>query len=173
MQYQTERRIDMIALQIDDIRQFMLHLFSKETFDAFWLYEAGVKMGVSYVIDGLLNQDFYDTEERENLDGRTYALWKEQKQIVFAMIRGHKTPENMKIVLMLSKENTEKMILQNNLPIHLEDVRGLFLNIHFRDGILNCTTGVSLKTFTLEKSLDYVWDEMVRKYFKYQQIGAQ
>ena len=65
------------------------------------------------------------------------------------------------------------MILQNNLPIHLEDVRGLFLNIHFRDGILNCTTGVSLKTFTLEKSLDYVWDEMVRKYFKYQQIGAQ
>lgn len=163
----------MIALQIDDVKRFMLQLFSKETFDSFWLYKATIKMGVSYVVDGFLNLDFYDTNEKEDLKGRTYALWKEQKQIVFTMIRGHKTPENMQIILMLSKENTEKVILQNNLPIDPEDIRGLFFNIYFKSGQLNCTTGISLKNFTLEKHLDIVWDEMIQKYLKQQQIGVQ
>ncbi|MDO4942164.1 MAG: DUF5721 family protein [Lachnospiraceae bacterium] len=163
----------MIALQIDDVKHFMLHLFSKETFDAFWLYEAKIKMGVSYVIDGSLNLEFYDSDEQEAMEGRDYALWKEQKQMVFSMIRGHKTPENMQIILMMSKSNTEKMILQNNLPIRAEDVRGLFLNIHFKEGGLSCTTGVSLKTFTLEKGLDHLWEDMIQKYFKQKQIGAQ
>lgn len=163
----------MIALQIDDIKQFMLHLFSKDTFDAFWLYEAKVKMAASYVVDGALNMDFYDQDEKEVLEGRTYALWKEQKNLIFSMIRGHKTPESMQIVLMLSPSNTEKMILQGNLPIHPEDVRGLFLNIYFKQGVLQCTTGVSLKTFTLEKGLDHMWEDMVRKYFKQKSIEAQ
>ena len=43
----------MLALQIEDVKQFMLQLFSKDTFDAFWLYEAKIKMSVSYVVDGM------------------------------------------------------------------------------------------------------------------------
>ncbi|MEE1312192.1 MAG: DUF5721 family protein [Lachnospiraceae bacterium] len=160
----------MLALQIEDVKQFMIHLFSKETFDGFWLYEAKIKMAASYVVDGSLNMDFYDQAEKELLDGRTYALWKEQKNVVFSMIRGHKTPETMQIVLMLSASNVEKMILQNNLPFHLSDVRGLFLNIHYRQGNLSCTTGVSLKTFTLEKGLEQVWDEMLQAYLNQKKI---
>lgn len=162
----------MIALQIEDVKQFMLHLFSKETFDAFWLYESKIKMSVAYMIDGELNIDFLDQEEKEILEGRTYALWKEQKQIAFSMIRGHRTPEMMQIILMLSPANTEKMILQNNLPIKPSDVRGLFLNIYFKQGKLSCTTGVSLKTFHLEKSLEHLWEDMIQKYFKQKGIGA-
>ncbi|MDO4169289.1 MAG: DUF5721 family protein [Lachnospiraceae bacterium] len=162
----------MVALQIEDVKQFMLHLFSKATFDAFWLYEVKVKMATAYVIDGKLNMEFFDQDEKEILEGRTYALWKEQKQIVFSMIRGHKTPETMQLVFMLSPSNTEKMILQNNLPINPSDVRGLFFNIYFKQGKLSCTTGVSLKTFTLEKGLDYLWEDMVQKYLKQKGIEA-
>ena len=90
--------------------------------------------------------------------------------MLFSMIRGHKTPENMQIILMLSPTNTEKMILQNNLPIHPSDIRGLFLNIYYKQGQLSCTTGVSLKTFTLEKGLERLWEDMVEKYFGQKQI---
>lgn len=161
----------MIALQIDDVKQFMLHLFSKETFDSFLLYEAKVKMAASYVVDGKLNMDFYDQEEKEALGNREYALWKEQKNVIFSMIRGHRTPEHMQIVLMLSKSNVEKMIMQNHFPITPEEVRGLFFNIHYKQGTLSCTTGTSLRTFTLEKGLENLWDEMVQKYLKQKQIG--
>lgn len=160
----------MLALQIEDVKQFMLQLFSKDTFDVFWLYEAKIKMSVSYVVDGKLNLDFYDQSEKELLGGRTYALWKEQKNMLFSMIRGHKTPENMQIILMLSPTNTEKMILQNHLPIHPSDIRGLFLNIYYKQGQLSCTTGVSLKTFTPEKGLERLWEDMIEKYFGQKQI---
>jgi hypothetical protein len=161
----------LIALEIDDVKQFMLHLFLKDTFDAFWLYEAKIKMGASYVIDGSLDLNFYDSDEQEALEGRTYALWGEQRQIAFSMIRGKKTPDMMHVVLMLSKSNTEKMILQNNLPIQPDDVRGLFLNIQYKQGKLTCTTGISLKTFTMEKGLEHVWEDMVQKYFKQKVLG--
>jgi hypothetical protein len=160
----------MLALEIEDVKQFMMQLFSKDTFDAFWLYEAKIKMAASYVVDGSLNMDFYDQEEKEMLAGRSYALWKEQKNIIFSMIRGHKTPENMQIVLMHSPSNTEKMILANNLPISPSEVRGLFLNIYYKQGKLSCTTGVSLKSFTLEKGLERLWEDMIQKYFHQKQI---
>jgi hypothetical protein len=50
-------------------------------------------------------------------------------------------------------------------------VRGLFLNIQYKQGKLTCTTGISLKTFTMEKGLEHVWEDMVQKYFKQKVLG--
>ena len=38
---------------------------------------------------------------------------------------------------------------------------------------LLCTTGTSLKIFTLDKQLDRVWDEMVRKFFRKNQVAFE
>ena len=156
----------MLALQIEDIKQFMLQLFSENSFDGFLLYEARVKMAVSYLIDGSLNREFFDDDEKELLENRAYARWDEQKQMVFSMIRGKKTPEDMKIILMQSPKNVDAMISRNNIAYKPEDVRGLFLNIRYKEGRLTCTTGISLKTFTMDKTLEHLWDEMILKYFK-------
>ena len=43
--------------------------------------------------------------------------------------------------------------------IGLENVTGLYLNVNFQDGKMSCTTGASLKTFSLDKSLEQQWDE--------------
>ena len=45
------------------------------------------------------------------------------------------------------------------------------LNIRFENGKLSCTTGTSLKLFTLDKSLDQAWDRMVQKFFLQQNIS--
>ena len=39
------------------------------------------------------------------------------------------------------------------------------MNLHFDGTHLTCVAGTSFKTFTLDKSLEHVWDEMVRKFF--------
>ncbi len=35
---------------------------------------------------------------------------------------------------------------------------------------LNCISGASLRIFTLDKSLEHAWDEMLRRFFKKKEI---
>ena len=46
-------------------------------------------------------------------------------------------------------------------------------DIPFDGKQLLCTTGTSLKIFTLDKQLDRVWDEMVRKFFRKNQVAFE
>lgn len=164
----------MIAVQIQDIKDFMSKLLLGNAFDSFWLSEASITTSVSYTIDGFLHSEFYDTQEAELLqeEGRTYALWRDMKPFCFSVIKGKKTPLSFKIVFMLSKKNTQKLLASSKLSYQLEDIFGLFVNFQFDGQYLTCTTGTSLKTFSLDKSLDRVWDEMILKFFKQQQISC-
>lgn len=162
----------MTALQIQDVKDFMSKLLIGSTFDAFWLSEASVTTSVTFHIDGSLHSDFYDTEEAEAiaLEGRKYALWKDMKPHCYSIIKGKKTPLHFKIVFLLSKKNTEKLLLANHLGFSPEDIFGLFLNFQYDGKHLTCTTGTSMKTFTLDKSLEHAWDELIQKFFRQQQI---
>lgn len=162
----------MIALQIQDVKDFMSKLLIGNAFDAFWLSEVAITTFTTFHIDGVLHPDFFDTEEAENIasEGRKYALWKDLKPLCFSVIKGKKTPLCFKIVFMLSRKNTEKLLANNHLKFTADDIFGLFVNFQFDGTHLNCTTGTSLKTFTLDKSLDHVWDELVQKFFRQQQI---
>ena len=58
----------------------------------------------------------------------------------------------------------------SQLPIRPEQVKGLYLNIRYEEGKLNCVTGTSINFFTLDKSLDMEWDEAVKLFFKEKKI---
>ncbi len=162
----------MIALQVQDIKSFMSKLLIGTDFDAFWLSEATVTTSITYTLDGLLHPDFFDTQEAELLqaEGREYTLWKDIKPFCFSIMKGKKTPLHFKIVFMLSKKKTEKLLLENLVPLSIDDIFGLFVNFQYDGTHLTCTTGTSVKTFTLDKTLDHVWDELVQKFFRQQQI---
>ena len=51
--------------------------------------------------------------------------------------------------------------------------RGLYLNIHFENGRLSCVTGTSFKTFTLDKTLEHVWDEYAERFFIHKGIDFE
>ena len=59
---------------------------------------------------------------------------------------------------------------KENLGFTADQVAGLYLNIRYENGALSCVTGTSLKIFTLDKRLEYEWDEMIRRYFKKKQV---
>lgn len=162
----------MIALQIQDIKDFMSKFLIGTAFDAFWLSEAAITTSVTYTIDGSLHPEFFDTQETELLteQGRNYALWKDMRPFCFSVIKGKKTPLYFKIVFLLSRKNTEKLIQNHHLSFSLDDIFGLFVNFQYDGKNLICTTGTSLRIFTLDKTLDHLWDEMIQKFFKQQQI---
>ena len=75
----------MIALNVQDVKDFMARLLISEEFDSFWLCEASITTFSTFQIDGTLRPEFFDTEEAEALtkSGRTHCLWQEVKPYCF------------------------------------------------------------------------------------------
>ena len=155
----------MKSYDIEDIKEYMNQLLVNERFDSFYLYEARVKGALDYFIGGKLNMDYYDEDERKELEESEYISWGQVKHVIYDLMKGKKLPINFKIILMLNRDNITRLIEMNNLPVKSEDVGALFYNIHFEAGQLNVTTGTSLKVFTLDKRLEQLWDETVEKYY--------
>lgn len=159
----------MISLELTDVKGFMSHLLLSETFDSFSFIEGEITTFNTFKIDGYIQKEFYDSgEERESLPA--YSPWKNLREYCFSIIKGRRTPLNFRLVFSLSPANTERLAASNAPGLHPGDVQGLYLNIRYDRNHLSCITGTSLKTFTMDKSLEHAWDEMVQKFFRQKQI---
>lgn len=158
----------MIACSITETKAFMNRLLLSDYFDAFFLSEADFVTFTTFHIDGTLQKGYYSSEElrEQQMEHQTGVTWKQVRPFCLELIRGTHTPLEFKIVLRLSPANVEKLLRQNALPLTPEDIHGLFLNLHFQNGALTCITGASLAVFSLDKSLDHLWDATVRKFLK-------
>ena len=153
----------MEIFSIDEKTEYLKELFEKEKYDSFYLYEARVKTKLDYYVNGRLNREYFDTEEQADLP--EYVEWKDIKQIVYSYIKGKRLPIGFKIILMFNRENISRLLEMNNLPVKTEDVSALFMNVVYEHEVLSVTTGTSLKIFTMDKTLEHVWDDTVKKYY--------
>lgn len=156
----------MISLKVEDVKGFMSSLLVHNVFDTFLLSEMTIHTGTELYLSGKLNEAFYSTEELEQLNGRKYATWAEQKGIAFSYIKGSKLPLSIKIVFLLSERNANSILNKAGNSLNLNDVNGLFVNIRYEQGIIYVTTGTSLKIFTMDKSLERTWDEELSNFLK-------
>ncbi|WOO36129.1 DUF5721 family protein [Anaerocolumna sp. AGMB13020] len=163
----------MVSLKILDVKSFMGSLLIQKIFDNFMVSEAEVITYAHFSIDGKINQSFYTEEEKEELQLKKYAKWADIKPYVFSVVKGNKLPLFIKIVMLLSPENTEKLLAQSGVALSKEDINGLFLNIRYEKENLTIVTGTSIGTFTLDKTLDHFWDENVKKFLKKEGIAAE
>ena len=161
----------MIGLSIQDIKNFMAGMLTGNLFDKFYLCDGEIQTFTEFHLGGYLNRPYFDSEEWENLEGRKLCLWSEMKPFVFQLIRGHKLPVRFKFVFQLSRENTVWLLEKHRLPVREEDIGGLFMNITYEHQKLVCTSGVSYKTFIMDKTLEQCWDETVCQYFKQNHIA--
>lgn len=163
----------MIALQIEDTKDFTSKLFLQEIFDPFWVVDGSIQTHCTFLLDGHLNRDFYSSEELEesHMENQPFVCWRQLRPLCFDLIKGKKTPLSFKFSFRLSDSNTEKLLLQSGVPFSPADVAGLFLNIRYKDRAILLTTGSSLRLFTPDKSLDQAWDSMVQRFLKQKEIG--
>ena len=156
----------MKAFYIKDQKQFMNRLLKSELFDHFLLAEATIHGAISYNVDGHINQEFFEAEELAALtaDGSEYLPFSHVRPISYELIRGKHTPLYMKFVFLLSPANEKKTIASADTVFSAEDVGGMFLNLTFRDGQMILTTGVSYRSFTMDRSLDNAWDTLAARF---------
>ncbi|MCI8466411.1 MAG: hypothetical protein HFI63_11280 [Lachnospiraceae bacterium] len=160
----------MIALHLPERKDFTSKLFLQNTFDSFLVSQASFTTGTSIAIDGSLHKDYFTDVEWESMEQHDLARWSLLKPLCFQIIKGNRLPEQFKIVFVLSRAGTEKMLFNHGLSFSTEQIGGLFLNIRYEQGTLTCTTGVSFTSFVMDKTLEHIWDDTVKRFFKAREI---
>ena len=155
----------MIHLTIDT-KKCMSELLLRETFDSFALIDGEITTFSTFHIDGYLHKDFYE-EAPEN----EYGRWADYRSFCFSIIKGKRTPLSFKFVFALSKDQTLALLSEYQLDYAIENIQGLYLNFQYDGSKLSCTTGTSLKIFTLDKSLEHALDKWVESFFTNQEIN--
>ncbi|MDO5337087.1 MAG: DUF5721 family protein [Eubacteriales bacterium] len=165
----------MIALRITDVKGFMAKLLGGSSFDAFYFVEASITTFNTFMLDGSLHPDFFDEEKAKNIreSGQIYSLWGDVRNLCFSIIKGTRSPLSFKIVLQQSRKNTEKILLQSGTCMDSKDIHGLYLNFQYNNGELMCTTGTSLRIFTMDKTLDNYWDSLILRFFDRQEFSFE
>ncbi|WP_313133404.1 DUF5721 family protein [Anaerocolumna sp.] len=163
----------MISLKIIDVKDFMSKFLISNVFDNFLLTELDISTFTHFHIDGRLNKEFYSNDELEILGERKYPKWSEIKPFAFSIIKGSKLPIFIKTVFALSSENIEKVIQKSGIQMKEEEINGLFINIKYEKENLYIITGTSIKTFTLDKTLDQVWDGYVKDFLRHYEIAVE
>jgi hypothetical protein len=166
----------MKSFDIEDIKNFMNELLVQDKYDSFYLYEARIKTSLDYYINGRINRDFFDSQEEAleyagekasdstSLD-KLYVTWGNVRHSVYELIKGRRLPISFKLVLMFNRENIVRLVEMNNLPFSLDSISTLSMNIYYENGSLTVTTGTALNIFTMDKTLEQLWDETVEKYY--------
>ncbi|MCL2574171.1 MAG: DUF5721 family protein [Defluviitaleaceae bacterium] len=129
----------MLALSIPDVKAFMVKLLKEETFDDFQLRNAVVNTFARFEIYGVKDE--------------ACALWGAVRPHIFGIIKGGTPPKSIKIIF--GKEV---------LPEGAQDATSLFINLHFEDGKINLTTGISKKGFSMDKTDSERWDAQVLEF---------
>ena len=68
----------MLVLKINDVKNFMNQLLIGQTFDDFSLVDASITTFCSFMIDGTLHRDFFDSDSKQpSVQSALYCPWKE------------------------------------------------------------------------------------------------
>lgn len=158
----------MLACKIKDIKDFMNKLLLKTDFDMLAVSEVTIMTYNSFVIDGHLQKSYYNEEEWQNLDNERFSLWETIRPFCLQVIKGKKTPESFKIVLLLSEKDKCKLLDDYNelydAGYRSDNVHGLYMNLKYENGELHITTGTSVTFFTVDKSLENIWAKYVKDF---------
>ena len=131
----------------------MSHLLLKPTFDTFSLIEGEVTTFNRFQVDGRIHKDFFDEAfEKE------YSTWGEVRDFFF------------QVILSLAKDQFESFLTEHDLTYRPAEIQGLYLNFRYDGLALQCITGTSMNTFTMDKSVEKAWDEYVQKFFASQEL---
>jgi hypothetical protein len=153
----------MRSFTIKDQKGFTSQLFTGTLFDSFLLCEADFKTSYTVHIDGRVCREYFD--DAADIPSDPCNPWRAFRPTAFQIIKGKRLPIYFKLILALSSENLSKTLEASGLSLRPEDVEGMYLNVHYKDGILFCTSGISLRIFSMDRALPDYWDQLVARFF--------
>lgn len=164
----------MIALEIKEPKELMSQLLGG-MFDNFLLQEAVISQACVHSIDGALIPDYYTKEEAESLglSNLRYMPFSQVRPMCLQLLKGPRKPGYFKFVFLLSPQNQANTIRHSGSSFGPDDVTGMFLNLTLKNNTITCTTGISYRIFSMDKSLEQAWDRMVAVFFRQHGIAVE
>lgn len=156
----------MISLVADDTRSFMNCLIKSEAFDNFLIYTFSIDTLYNLSIDGAINKDYLSSDEQEIYEGQSYIDYTQVKPILTNILKQSHTPTAMKITFTLNRKSTEQVQRRLIGETDVLPVQGFLINLVFDGEKVRITTGTNYAQFTLDKSIEQSFDQMMRQFFK-------
>ncbi len=163
----------MKAYTIKEVKKCMSALLIGTAFDEFLISEGSITTFCTWSVDGAWQRDFADPGHEDPASEKRLAAWKDVRRIFLELIKGKRTPLAFKMVFVLPPAAQEDLIRDAGLTTNTGDIFGLYINLTFRDGRLLLTTGTSLRTFSMDRSVDEAWDAYVARFFTLQNIELE
>ena len=151
----------MLSVQITDIGKLTGMLFSGNEFDRFLLHDMTLKTSFLTSFSGEILPEFYEGETSE-IPENAYVSWEKLRPLSESLLKGKHLPLSFKIVLLTSKKTTEALKAKAGFTDC--DVSSLSLTLIFREKALYLMTGISLLGFSMDKSLEKLWDQTVEQF---------
>ncbi|MBE5942569.1 MAG: hypothetical protein E7264_08545 [Lachnospiraceae bacterium] len=158
----------MQSIHILDIKPFMQLLFQTDLMNQYLLVSASITTDLSYTIDGHIQSAFFNEDELDALGIQelNYMPWSIAKEKIFHLIKGKKTPTQLKLVLKVSEQEERAIFTDANSSLNSNDINGLYLNILFQENQLNVICGISYHIFTLDKQIEQEFSDKIITFFK-------
>ena len=154
----------MNSVNISDIKTFMGKLLTYTTFDEYLVEEVSITTYNTFNINGHLYKPFFTSEEYNLLEEKELSRWSSLKPICYQIIKGKKTPSKFLLVFKLPIKHVEQFLTQNGIDINnVDEITGLYMNIRFENGTLDCISATSLKSFTLDKTIEKAFDSYAER----------
>lgn len=165
----------MQTIEILDIKNFMQLLFQTDILDYYEFVSAELSTDMSYTLDGHIHKEFFNEEEMDSLGltSRIYLPWHIAKEKLFMLIRGKKTPSQLKIILKVCTEQAHSLFSATNSSLNPNDIDGIFLNIIFQENKLNVICGISYNIYTMDKILESEFSNSIITLFKSNNITCE
>lgn len=156
----------MVALKIEDQKSFTSGLFIGELFDKFLVREADIVTYSRFSIDGKAHRGYFSEEELEENHIEEYVSWNMVKPFCYSLIKGKRLPESFRIVFLMPAAAKNKFVSERVPDMDPEQVGGLYINVQYENHEMTCITGMSMKQFTMDRTLEHEWDESVKLFFR-------
>ena len=165
----------MKAFKITETGNFMTKLLSGRTFDSFLLEEASLSIKTTWILDGKINRAFFSQEEWEDEANHPFPLisWGEVRGHMRELIRGKKAPASLSIVLQLRPDMMEQLLAGEGYSRLTDNIGAMVLNIRYDGSEVTLVTGIALKSFTLDRNADRIWDEAMGRFLASCEIGFE
>lgn len=165
----------MQAIEILDIKPFMVKLFQGTIFDTYKFISGEVHTDITYQLDGHIHSSFFSEEEAEefNFSQTAYLPWQKMKEKIFFLIKGKKTPSQLKLVLRLDEIQAQHLLAASGATLSTNEIDAMYVNILFQNNRLQIVCGVSYNIFTMEKSLETEFAQHIITIFKANGITSE
>jgi len=164
----------MLNLKIEqgDVKEFMGALLMSEKFDCLEVRGVDVTTFTHFNISGqkivlaasAAAEEDDENEAEEVKVKAVYCKWMEIRPIVHSFIKGGAKPSYMKIIFSIGSDEA--------LKIH-ENGAAMYLNVAYNGEEVFFTSATAQRGFSLDKSLDHVWEDYLVEFFRVNAIKAQ